>query len=104
MCDIYLAKCKECYIKTDMHLENFATGRDEVEVFCQKHIPQKDVYIFETIERKGRYGIFKKGTKIGVRSLTENARKHAKGNCPNTGQVMKIISIDRLGRKRKIKK
>jgi len=63
-----------------MHLEDYSTGRDEVEVFCGSHIPEKS-------ERKDgvlwSIGQGKSKTKIFIRSLTQNAKKHWKGNCYN---------------------
>jgi len=103
MCDIYYAKCKGCDAQIDMHLEDFATARKEVEVFCGEHIPDKDVRVFEMTGPKGKYASFRKGTRIGVRSLTKNAKKHAQGNHPNTAQSMSVVVIDRLGRSRKVK-
>jgi len=63
-----------------MHLEDFDTERDEVEVFCGSHIPPKS-------ERKDgvvwsvQHG--KNNSKIFVRALTQNAKNHWKGNYYN---------------------
>lgn len=63
-----------------MHLEDFSTKRKEIEVFCGSHIPEKS-------ERKDGVlwyiGCGKTRSRIFVRSLTENAKKHWKGNCYN---------------------
>ena len=74
MCDIYDAKCKECDAEIDMHLGDYNTDRDEVEVFCDKHIPQQvtDGVLWEY-----------EGKKVFVRVLTANAKANWEGNHPN---------------------
>jgi hypothetical protein len=63
-----------------MHLEDFSTDRDEIEVFCGSHIPDKQ-------NRKNGVlwlvGQGKSTTRIFVRSLTRNAKSHWEGNCFN---------------------
>jgi hypothetical protein len=63
-----------------MHLEDFATGREEVKVFCGSHIPpkkeRKDGILWKIKKRKSN-------TRIFVACLTENARRHWEGNCYN---------------------
>lgn len=78
MCDCYIDKCKECGEEIEMHLSDFDTGRDEVEVYCEAHIP-KD-------RSEGMiwlYGDGKERNKAFVRALTYNAVAHMSGNHPN---------------------
>lgn len=94
MCDIYDAKCekKDCNVLIDMHLEDFATERDEIEVFCGSHTPPKEN------RRDGVLWKVKKGksnTRIFVRALTKNARTHWEGNCYNDD----CIPIEIFGKK-----
>ena len=81
MCDCYTDKCKECGDEIEMHLEDFDTGRDEVEVYCSAHFPAdtRDGVIWVCGDRKGgedRRMVF-------VRALTDNASEHMSGNHPN---------------------
>lgn len=80
MCDIYIHKCnhKPCSTTIEMHLEDFATKRAEVEVFCDLHIPKrrKDGVLWMT---KGSND----HTRIFVRCLTNNAKKHHEHNTYN---------------------
>lgn len=90
MCDCYEHKCAECDEVLDMHLEDYSTDRDEIEVFCDKHIPENldDGILWEwsdeVIEEP------KEWRKIFVRCLTKNARCHSTGNHPNTWQERRI--------------
>lgn len=82
MCDCYYHKCNHegCNVRIYMHLEDFSTERNEIEVFCGSHIPDK-------LNRKdGVLWSIEKGkskSKIFIRSLTENAKRHWEGNCYN---------------------
>jgi len=61
-----------------MHLEDFNTAQNEIEVYCGKHIPP---------DRKNGlvwlYGDKKADKKAFVRWLTDNARDNSGGNHPN---------------------
>jgi len=63
-----------------MHLEDFSTERNEIEVFCGSHVPEKskrkDGVLWSIEKGKSR-------SKIFVRALTENAKSHWEGNCYN---------------------
>ena len=80
MCDCYSHKCNNtrCREKIDMHLEDFNTGRDEIEVYCGEHIPgdKSDgvLWEFHDDEPDGWGGT------IFVKCLTDNARHHWRGN------------------------
>jgi hypothetical protein len=75
-------KCRVCGEQIEMHLVDFSTGQNEIEVYCEVHIPvdRKDGVVW-------RYGDGKPYRKAFVRWLTDNARKHADGNHPNYGDV-----------------
>ena len=95
MCDCYRHKCKECETMLPIHLGDFNTGRDEIEVFCNEHIPEHDVTVFKFKKSVVGKHFFPNGvqqemdeiqfagTKIGIRSLTENARANSGMNYPN---------------------
>lgn len=84
MCDCYQHKCNhnDCNIRIPMHLEDFETEREEVEVFCGSHIPSKsertDGVVWSVRQGKTK-------SKIFVRALTKNAKNHWKGNHYNGG-------------------
>jgi hypothetical protein len=84
MCDCYNHKCKECNIKLPIHLGDFSTGSDEIEVFCKDHIPEHNVRVFTITENYcGEENEFPIGWKMGIRSLTENAIHNENMNYPN---------------------
>lgn len=100
MCDIYYHRCNErgCETSIDMHLEDFSTERDEIEVFCEKHIP-KDLsggilFLMDDEDAKGP---------VFVRSLTANAARHSLGNLPNCECriVVNGLTSKKKSRKRK---
>jgi hypothetical protein len=82
MCDIYGAKCQGCGRYIDMHLADFATGRDEVDVWCSYCIPDD--------RNAGVVWLDDDGGRIFVKSLTENARSNWDGNHPNAAWAVAI--------------
>ena len=46
MCDCYGEKCKECEEVIPIHLGDYETSRDEIEVYCKEHIPPVNCRIF----------------------------------------------------------
>ncbi len=91
MCDVYLHKCNHrgCNTEISMHLEDFATGREEVAVYCGSHIPKDVVGVLWYYSDKTCYdrGLVKRWKQAFVRPLTANAYEHQKGNHPNTWWV-----------------
>jgi len=88
MCDCYGAKCEECDEVLPVHLGDYDTDRDEVKVFCKDHIPDMDCRVFTTIEDDcdDECGTgLKKGWKMAIRYLTDNARMNKNKNSPNVG-------------------
>jgi len=85
MCDCYETKCKICGIgHIPIHLKDWDTDRNEIEVYCMGHIPKENVRVFTFL------GIFpklsmRKRYRVGIRALTENAIKNKNGNFPNVG-------------------
>jgi len=81
MCDCYSHKCKLCDKQLSVHLGDFETGRDEIEVFCSDHIPNENVAVFTITEvYADEMGCFSDedevyiGWKMGIRPLTEKAK------------------------------
>jgi len=96
MCDIYMHKCKKCKAEIDMHLVDFETGSDEIDVYCHKHIPKN--VDFGVI---WAYGDTKKmGGKAYIRSNTKNAKEYWDGNHPN---FMYIKALSVFGKSPKVK-
>ena len=95
MCDCYMAKCnnKKCKKKLNLHLGDHNTARDEIEVFCGRHIPKDNCRIFISLSEKPFQGRrIRKGWKMGIRSLTENAKNNEDDNCPN--EVAEFLILD----------
>jgi hypothetical protein len=87
MCNCYDHQCKECDTYIPIHLEDYDTDPDEIEVFCHRHIPESNVRIFKLTHKEDG---LPKGFRIGIRSLTENAKKHEGGNHPNLVCAIRI--------------
>jgi len=96
MCNILDMKCnkKGCEVILPLHLGDYDTDSSEVKVFCGKHIPKKNVRIFTLTDTdihtvRARYPDEDKeypvGWKMGIRYLTDNAKKNAYMNHPNVG-------------------
>jgi len=82
MCDCYGHECVMCKRVIPIHLGDFLTNRDEIEVFCQRHIPRDKTHgtlfmIADEDEDIRRQRVF-------IRYLTANARKRRVANHPNT--------------------
>lgn len=89
MCDCYSHKCQapKCKIELEMHLNDYDTGREEIEIYCEAHLPERldDGVLWEV--KLGR-----KFKKFFVRSLTRNAKKNSAGNHPNVSVPFRRIS------------
>lgn len=103
MCDIYFEKCKVrgCKTSVDLHLADFSTGRDEIVVFCGKHLKEAAKHkrgmmrteftwvekVSNTWTKKGKYG-------IAIVPLTKNAEQNWDGNHPNTAADMRYVHYE----------
>jgi len=79
MCDIYVDPCYVCGKWLPVHLGDFKTPRQDIVVFCEKHIPESNARVC-TFEKRVR-GV---GRERAIRSLTDTARKNIYMNFPNT--------------------
>lgn len=77
MCDIYEARCPVCKKKIEMHLADYATGRDEVTVLCGVCFEEDAGWINTRLWRGDN------GQLCVVIPLTNNAQDHELGNHPN---------------------
>jgi hypothetical protein len=78
MCDCYLHQCKLCPTQVGIHLGDWATGRNEIEVLCSHH--------YKKVRKQSKpYTIFKcaNGQRIAIIYLTKNAKLRRKENVPN---------------------
>lgn len=89
MCNILAMKCcvEGCSTQMDMHLADFATNPDEIQVYCATHVPRNpkpdkwpNLAIFK-IPKNWRKHIG--SSRVGVNSLTLNALTRVNGNTPN---------------------
>ena len=87
MCDIVNSPCKICGADLPLHLGDFDTDPSEVSCFCAVHLPEKDVRVFTLTEEETYENLpyLPKGWKMGIRYLTDNARKNRDMNFPNIG-------------------
>ena len=87
MCDCYSAKCYAtgCAVRIPMHLEDYSTGREEVAVYCGRHIPAdtSDGRVFRWSEQTSDKRP-KRMRRCFIRALTANVRSNADGNTPNS--------------------
>jgi hypothetical protein len=109
MCDCYFHKCKECDTKLPVHLGDYETERNEIEVFCQDHLPNENVRIFtvtktfvytNTDGEEEEYLLLKTdpyeppiGWQMGIRSLTKNAVLREYLNYPNLASKFKVKEL-----------
>ena len=68
MCDCYFQKCEKCALMFYIHLADFELDREEIQVFCEKHIPEENVAIQEILEAgEGAGREWKVGDRVGFR-------------------------------------
>lgn len=87
MCNIVDIKCACCNRVLDMHLEDYDTQPEEINVFCRKHIP-KDIsrgalWEIDKSTWPNKKLPYKANELVFVEWLTDNAQSHYLGNCPN---------------------
>ena len=94
MCDILDVPCMVCGKLLPLHLGDYETDRDEVECYCQDHLPEQNVRIFTLTDTdkhtvRARYPEedleYPVGWQMGIRYLTDNAKENADMNHPNVG-------------------
>lgn len=91
MCDCYYKSCEVCKKKfIPVHIADFCMSRDEVRIYCKRHIPKKDVVIHKLIEdesyyaqeffpkkaKRRKYIEHRAGWKMGVRYLKRPPRAY----------------------------
>lgn len=84
MCDCYWHPCKVCGKLFPVHLGDFDTARNEIEVYCWRHRPRgpdDDVKAWR-FKRESRREF--KTTGMAIKALTDNARANWDKNEPNT--------------------
>ncbi len=90
MCDCYDTVCAVCKKEIiPVHITDFCIPRDHMKIYCQKHIPQKDVVIHKIVEDEYHYKSelslmgkkrnpieYPLGWRMGVRYLKKPPSKH----------------------------
>jgi len=108
MCETYDHKCMKCKKTFPIHLGAFKTEPEEIEVYCEKHLPEKDVTVYE---RCIRFDIADDGCTLinpeligtfGIRYLTANARKRKDINHPNADWLGQV-EYDKKGKWKMVK-
>lgn len=110
MCNIVNSPCVVCKKDLPLHLGDYETEPEEVECFCSEHIPDTNVRVFTLIEddvdtdydypwendqliqtKTGEHVSYPKGWTMGIRSLTDTARRFEEMNFPNVGADFEIV-------------
>lgn len=95
MCDCYDHQCKYCDKRLPMHLADFLTGQDEIEVVCKDCLekessPQHPYIVFKCKDENDYKGL------MMVIYLTENAEIHSDGNHPNEIDFEVVYKSEKL--------
>ncbi len=69
MCDCYIAKCEVCKKKIPVHIEDYCTPRENVKVYCSKHIPQTACTVERIIFDKRLPAELRGLSKVGFRII-----------------------------------
>jgi len=98
MCNILIINCKICETPIEIHLGDYETSAEEIEVFCKDHIPKENVVVWKSLAKRNRRGIQNlcdKNThmKVGIRALTKNAKENKNSNHPNAYNIKIIEEI-----------
>ena len=88
MCDCYYHKCFGCGKELPIHLGDYKTKRDEINVYCADCMPPIG-------SRRGQEYIVIE--RIFIESLTDNAWKHKYINHPNRADWFVSYSIEYTG-------
>lgn len=89
MCDCYGHKCEKCDTTLDIHLGDYDTGREEIEVYCDEHIPldTDNGVVWQWSDDEGKKPTDMK--RMFIKWRTKNAEENADDNCPNTWHAVK---------------
>lgn len=104
MCDIYWANCiiceKEGRFKKSVlpvHIADFCMPREEVLVFCQKHLPQRDIVVHILVEQDQLDKNYEPGWSMGIRYLTKPPTEYGvNAVTPNIAaeHITKIVDVE----------
>jgi len=99
MCDCYVERCaiKTCPNTFDIHIGDFCIRREELEIYCEEHLPKENaiVFIFEK-DTKGLIINYKAGEKFAIRFIGKEMPKgyglgRIGGICPNAGNYKQQV-------------
>lgn len=100
MCDCYSPGCEICDETIPVHIEDFNFPRDEVKVFCGKHLPTARATIFEvttgTDEKDEEDPYEMNGYKCAIRLRDGKIESESAGVCPNicSGYKITVLKMD----------
>lgn len=98
MCDCYDHRCDHagCEVEIPMHLADFDTAPSEIQVFCEKHLPAGAVVHEYSDDETEKAEDAKAWHRCAIVPLTDNAKRNADGNHPNTWWHRVVGSNERL--------
>lgn len=104
MCNCYTHKCADCGKPIEMHLGDFDTEPEEIDVWCSTCTDKKWEYFTGDlttvmVRREGKDGLNIEF--VAIRALTRNAFMCQDGNRPNVGGFEVWQSAKSWGKKKK---
>ena len=86
MCDCFNPRCHLCETRLSLHIADFCTGRENVEVYCSQHVGKTHQFPGSVWRWEHAEDGFRKGERMGILILnTEGlADEYLEGICPNT--------------------
>ncbi len=85
MCDCYWPECQMCETRVPLHIADFCMPREDVAVFCSRHLPPMDVVVYELVSGAYQPDVYEddafyhdppKGWRMGVRYLRPPPRSY----------------------------
>lgn len=93
MCDCYAHPCKECGKGHEVHLADFNTNRDEIDVYCAECFDRSKIFpwvLFKTEDGEV--------DKFAIVYKTDNAWENKNGNTPNACNITVLNKKGMVGR------
>jgi len=95
MCDCFMPKCHLCETRLPLHISDFCTPRENVEVYCPQHVGKTHQFpgsVWEWECSEADFGM-RKGSRMGILILdTEGLTgEYLDSICPNScgGEMVK---------------
>jgi len=91
MCDCYWTSCKFCEEQIPVHIQDFNYNRDDLEVFCEKHLPTERATIFTLTSEEDK---LPKGWRCAFRLLGGKVEPFSAGVTPNLANECEAVALD----------